>query len=199
MRPSIHGLAKLYHHLNLTFPDKLGAIMPSVKKLVFVAIIPIFVFLIASLAILYRSETLSVPQSLTGCGHLVSIVEGEEAVEKINKLHWSGDVGVIDAIISEYVCGVRLWVSMSKLDAEKLVEMMANAIALYSDRGVLPLKILGKRVVGECTVYLVADASGQIHAFWGKGHIGVWVETATSDINKAVDIVEEVARYYKCT
>jgi len=173
--------------------------MPSRRKLVVAAIIPIFILLVAGLTILYKSETLSVPQSLASCGYLVSIIEGEEAVEEINKLHWSGDVGVIDAIISEYDCGVRLWVSLSKVRAEKLMDRMANAIIFYSGQGVLPLEFLGQKMVGECTVYLVADASGQIHAFWGKDRIGVWIETATSDLRKALDIVKEVAQYYECT
>jgi len=172
--------------------------MPSRKKLIVVTTILAFALLAAGLA-LHKGETLTVPQSLANCGPIVSMIKGEKAVEEINKLHWSGDVGVTDGIISKYACGIRLWVSLSKEDAKKLADMMANAIIVHSSRGMLPLEFLGQRVVGKCTVYLVADAGGQIHAFWGKGHIGVWVETATQDLHKALDIVKEIARYYKCT
>ena len=174
-------------------------IMPSRKKLIVVAVILASSLVAASLAMMYRGETLSAPQMITACGPRISVVEGEEAVEEINKLHWSGDVGVTNAIISKYACGVRLWVSVSKEDAKKLVDMMANTIMIHSSRGVLPLEFLGQRVVGKCIVYLVADANGQIHAFWSKDHIEIWVETATSDLDRALDIVGEIAQYYGCT
>jgi len=172
--------------------------MPSRKKLIVVTAILAFALLAAGLA-LHKGETLTVPQSLANCGPIVSMIKGERAVEEINKLHWSGDVGVTVGIISKYACGIRLWVSLSKEDAKKLVDMMANTIMIHSSRGVLPLEFLGQRVVGKCIVYLVADANGQIHAFWGKDHIEIWVETATSDLDRALDIVGEIAQYYGCT
>lgn len=173
--------------------------MPSRKKLIVVTAVLAFALLVAGLVVLYKGETLSVPQSLANCGPVVSVIKGEEAVEEINKLHWSGNVGITDGIVSKYACGARLWVSVSKEDAKKLVNMMANVIIVHSSQGRLPLEFLGRRMIGECTVYLVADVSGQIHAFWGKDHIEVWVETATPDLHRALDIVKEVAQYYKCT
>jgi len=132
-----------------------------------------------------RGDAIEYPLSLPGNYTVARLLSGKEAMHVSSAIHWNpGKVAenIKDAIIVDYTDGTRLWATRVRGDACGLVERMAEKIAMHEDR--LPYSRPFMHTIGNVTVYFtvktLAPGVSQLHAFWCKDNLVVWVEFGSS-------------------
>lgn len=133
---------------------------------------------------LEKSDPTWLPETLAGLV-LEQLVQGEEAVSEINRLHGKS-FALVDGAVGSYGGGqVTLWVSQAQTtsSAEEILFAMRDRIA----EGDSPFTPLRESTRGHRTVY-EAEGMGQTHYYFQSSDLVIWLaveitiaETALTD------------------